>query len=177
MPPSVQSAIIEATCTMVRQKNPNGKQTREQLAWAARRASTWLLGKLRGKYSKDGRERSWVKGQALEETMMSTGKWNIRVPGHVSAIERSLTFLGAEKECSCRWKALRGIRSMTPWCLTAASGIRATSVPEPRKGSFCAVETTTCLSVQTLRVSKEWSVRYCNRSKEEYHYRLSMRET
>lgn len=69
-----------------RQKNARGEEKREQLAWAARRASTWLLEKVRGKDPKDARERRWVKGQTHEETMMNTGKWNIRVPGYVGPL-------------------------------------------------------------------------------------------
>ncbi|KAG5648964.1 hypothetical protein DXG03_000313 [Asterophora parasitica] len=50
-----------------RQKNRDG------LAWFARRASAWLLKKVK--------ERKMVKGQANEETCKASGNWKIRVPG------------------------------------------------------------------------------------------------
>lgn len=52
-----------------RQKNRDG------LAWFARRASAWLLEKVK--------ERKSVKGQANEETCKSSGNWKVKVPGEV----------------------------------------------------------------------------------------------
>ncbi|KAF8974459.1 PIN domain-containing protein [Flammula alnicola] len=46
------------------------------LAWFARRATAWLLEKIR--------ERRSVKGQAQEETCKSTRNWKIREPGEMS---------------------------------------------------------------------------------------------
>jgi hypothetical protein len=53
-----------------RQKNRDG------LAWFARRASSWLLKKVK--------ERRTVKGQTHEETCKASGNWKVRVPGEVS---------------------------------------------------------------------------------------------
>ena len=55
----------------------NRQKNRDGLAWFARRASAWLLKKIR--------ERKTVKGQADEETCKSSGNWKIRVPGEESA--------------------------------------------------------------------------------------------
>ncbi|KAG5724949.1 Transcriptional protein swt1 [Termitomyces sp. T112] len=53
----------------------DGQKNRDGLAWFARRASTWLLEKIK--------ERRMVKGQANEETCKRSGNWKIRVPGEV----------------------------------------------------------------------------------------------
>ena len=53
-----------------RQKNRDG------LAWFARRATAWLLAKIK--------ERRSVRGQAQEETCKSTGNWKIREQKEVS---------------------------------------------------------------------------------------------
>ena len=58
-----------ADCRAYRQKNRDG------LAWFARRASAWLLKKVK--------ERKFVKGQALNETCKSSGNWRTREPGQV----------------------------------------------------------------------------------------------
>ncbi|KAI0052996.1 hypothetical protein FA95DRAFT_1482376 [Auriscalpium vulgare] len=51
------------------------QKNRADLAWAARRASTWLLEKVK--------ERRSVRGQAHEETCKQSGKWNVRDQGEV----------------------------------------------------------------------------------------------
>jgi len=58
--------------TVYRQKN------RERLSWFARRASTWLLKKVK--------ERRSVKGQALDETCKKSGNWKTRERGQVGAV-------------------------------------------------------------------------------------------
>jgi len=45
----------------------------DQVAWAARLASTWLLEKVK--------ERRFVKGQTHEETCKASGKWNVKDVG------------------------------------------------------------------------------------------------
>jgi hypothetical protein len=59
-----------------RQKNRDG------LGWFARRASAWLLKKVK--------ERMYVRGQANEETCKISRNWKVRVPGEVST---SILFL------------------------------------------------------------------------------------
>ncbi|KAF8914004.1 PIN domain-containing protein [Gymnopilus junonius] len=54
----------------------DGQKNREGLAWFARRATAWLLEKIR--------ERKCVKGQAQEETCKSTGNWKIQERGELS---------------------------------------------------------------------------------------------
>jgi hypothetical protein len=56
--------------TRDRQKNRDG------LAWFSRRASAWLLKKVK--------ERKTVKGQANEETCKRSGNWRIRGPDEAS---------------------------------------------------------------------------------------------
>ncbi|KAG6856339.1 hypothetical protein H0H87_005457 [Tephrocybe sp. NHM501043] len=58
----------------------DGQKNREGLAWFARRASTWLLEKIK--------ERKMVKGQANEETCKASRNWKIKVPGEVFGTER-----------------------------------------------------------------------------------------
>ncbi|KAF9476505.1 hypothetical protein BDN70DRAFT_907640 [Pholiota conissans] len=48
----------------------DGQKNRDGLAWFARRATAWLLAKIK--------ERRSVRGQAQEETCKSTGNWKIR---------------------------------------------------------------------------------------------------
>ncbi|KAG1892347.1 hypothetical protein F4604DRAFT_1698956 [Suillus subluteus] len=48
----------------------DGQKNRERLSWFARRASSWLLKKVK--------ERRSVKGQALNETCKSSGNWKKR---------------------------------------------------------------------------------------------------
>ncbi|GLB33915.1 putative large family of predicted nucleotide-binding domains containing protein [Lyophyllum shimeji] len=58
----------------------DGQKNRDGLAWFARRASAWLLKKVK--------ERKMVKGQANEETCRPSGNWKIRVPGEDFGTER-----------------------------------------------------------------------------------------
>ncbi|RDB22560.1 Transcriptional protein swt1 [Hypsizygus marmoreus] len=51
----------------------DGQKNRDGLAWFARRASAWLLRKVK--------ERRVVKGQANEETCKRSGNWKVRDPG------------------------------------------------------------------------------------------------
>ncbi|KIM46084.1 hypothetical protein M413DRAFT_426019 [Hebeloma cylindrosporum] len=53
----------------------DGQKNRDGLAWFARRATSWLLQRIK--------ERRSVKGQAQEETCKSTGNWKIREPGEI----------------------------------------------------------------------------------------------
>ena len=46
------------------------------MAWFARRASSWLLKKVK--------ERKSVRGQSNEETCKSTRNWKVKEPGEVS---------------------------------------------------------------------------------------------
>ena len=48
------------------------------MAWFARRASAWLLKKVK--------ERKSIRGQANEETCKSTRNWKVKEPGEVSLI-------------------------------------------------------------------------------------------
>ena len=48
------------------------------MAWFARRASSWLLKKVK--------ERKSVRGQANEETCKSTRNWKVKEPGDVSLV-------------------------------------------------------------------------------------------
>ncbi|KAF8205076.1 hypothetical protein BJ912DRAFT_22151 [Pholiota molesta] len=50
----------------------DGQKNRDGLAWFARRATAWLLTKIK--------ERRSVKGQAQEETCKSTRNWKIKEP-------------------------------------------------------------------------------------------------
>src|ERR1700721_2635876 len=54
------------------------QKNRDGLAWFARRASQWLLQRVK--------ERKIVKGQANEETCKPSGNWKIRGPEEVSRI-------------------------------------------------------------------------------------------
>ncbi|KAF9464448.1 PIN domain-containing protein [Collybia nuda] len=58
----------------------DGQKNRDGLAWFARRASAWLLKKVR--------ERKYVRGQANEETCKSSKNWKIRVIGEDFGSER-----------------------------------------------------------------------------------------
>ncbi|KAL0949437.1 hypothetical protein HGRIS_009495 [Hohenbuehelia grisea] len=53
----------------------DGQKNREGLAWSSRRASAWILAKVR--------ERRAVRGQADWETRMESGSWKKRDPEHV----------------------------------------------------------------------------------------------
>ncbi|KAH7929412.1 hypothetical protein BV22DRAFT_1109844 [Leucogyrophana mollusca] len=59
----------------------DGQKNRNGLAWFARRASTWLLKKVK--------ERKSVKGQALNETCKPSGNWKKREPGAEFGMERT----------------------------------------------------------------------------------------
>ena len=48
------------------------------MAWFARRASSWLLKKVK--------ERKSVRGQANEETCKSTRSWKVKEPGEVNLV-------------------------------------------------------------------------------------------
>ena len=54
------------------------QKNRDGMAWFARRASSWLLKKVR--------ERKSVRGQANEETCKSTRNWKAKEPGEVSLV-------------------------------------------------------------------------------------------
>ncbi|KAM6495792.1 PIN domain containing protein [Amanita muscaria] len=54
----------------------DGQKNRDGLAWFSRRASAWLLKKIR--------ERKTVRGQANEETCKPSGSWKIRSPGEAT---------------------------------------------------------------------------------------------
>ena len=54
------------------------QKNREGMAWFARRASSWLLKKVK--------ERKSVRGQANEETCKSTRNWKAKEPGEVSVV-------------------------------------------------------------------------------------------
>ena len=56
----------------------NSQKNRDKLSWFARRASTWLLKKVK--------ERRSVKAQALNETCKSSGNWKTEERGEVSAV-------------------------------------------------------------------------------------------
>ncbi|KAF8165247.1 PIN domain-containing protein [Crassisporium funariophilum] len=56
----------------------DGQKNRDGLAWFARRASAWLLKKVK--------ERKSIRGQANEETCKSTRNWKIREPGEVGSL-------------------------------------------------------------------------------------------
>ncbi|TFK75805.1 hypothetical protein BDN72DRAFT_809450 [Pluteus cervinus] len=58
----------------------DGQKQRPELGWFSRRASTWLLKKIK--------ERKSIKGQANEETCSPSGSWKIRQPGEVLGKER-----------------------------------------------------------------------------------------
>lgn len=53
----------------------DSQKNRDGLSWFARRASTWLLSKVK--------ERRTVKGQALGETCKASRNWKKREPGEV----------------------------------------------------------------------------------------------
>ncbi|THH14885.1 hypothetical protein EW146_g5508 [Bondarzewia mesenterica] len=57
----------------------DGQKNRPGLAWSARRASTWLLKKVK--------ERRSVRGQTHEETCKRSGKWNVLDLGEVRGSE------------------------------------------------------------------------------------------
>jgi hypothetical protein len=48
------------------------------MGWFARRASAWLLKKVK--------ERKSIRGQANEETCKSTRNWKVKEPGEVSVL-------------------------------------------------------------------------------------------
>ena len=54
------------------------QKNRDGMAWFARRASSWLLKKVK--------ERKSVRGQANEETCKSTRNWKVKEPGEVSVV-------------------------------------------------------------------------------------------
>lgn len=54
------------------------QKKRDGMAWFARRASAWLLKKVK--------ERKSIRGQANEETCKSTRNWKIKEPGEVSVV-------------------------------------------------------------------------------------------
>ncbi|EGO02189.1 hypothetical protein SERLA73DRAFT_71331 [Serpula lacrymans var. lacrymans S7.3] len=59
----------------------DGQKNRDGLAWFARRASTWLLKKVK--------ERKSVKGQAIDETCKASGNWKTRESGELFGTERT----------------------------------------------------------------------------------------
>ncbi|KAF9247316.1 PIN domain-containing protein [Melanogaster broomeanus] len=59
----------------------DGQKNRNGLSWFARRASTWLLKKVK--------ERRSVKGQALDETCKASGNWKKKEPGMEFGTERT----------------------------------------------------------------------------------------
>ncbi|KAF9226571.1 hypothetical protein BS17DRAFT_794064 [Gyrodon lividus] len=59
----------------------DGQKNRNGLSWFARRASTWLLKRVKEKRS--------VKGQALDETCKPSGNWKKREPGTEFGTERT----------------------------------------------------------------------------------------
>ncbi|PPQ99048.1 hypothetical protein CVT24_003608 [Panaeolus cyanescens] len=63
----------------------DGQKSRDGLAWFARRASTWLLEKIK--------ERRTVKGQAREETCKSTRNWRIREAGEMGGMDNDQLIL------------------------------------------------------------------------------------
>ncbi|KAG6831133.1 hypothetical protein H0H92_012558 [Tricholoma furcatifolium] len=71
----------------------DGQKNRDGLAWFARRASTWLLEKVK--------ERKIVKGQANEETCKSTRNWKMKERGESRFAAKIL-------------RALPGIPTITP---------------------------------------------------------------
>lgn len=102
-----------------RQKNRDG------LAWFARRATSWLLQRIK--------ERRSVKGQAHEETCKSTGNWKIREPGEVCLSPVSFS--------SCV-KPL--IRYRTPRCSMIVSSLTVACISVEAGKPFYAVPTITC---------------------------------
>ena len=69
----------QTSCANYRQKNRDG------LAWFARRASAWLLRKVK--------ERTIVKGQANEETCKASRNWKIKDPGEVRSFIHGQPFI------------------------------------------------------------------------------------
>jgi len=56
----------------------DAQKNRDRLSWSARRASTWLLKKVK--------ERKSVKGQALDETCKTSGNWKVKESEQVCAM-------------------------------------------------------------------------------------------
>ncbi|KDR83639.1 hypothetical protein GALMADRAFT_235946 [Galerina marginata CBS 339.88] len=100
----------------------DGQKNRNGLAWFARRATAWLLEKIR--------ERRSVKGQAQEATCKSTGNWKIRDSGEISTgemfndslildccmyfLRERQTFLCSADNNLCIISQMQGISAITP---------------------------------------------------------------
>ncbi|KAH7914223.1 PIN domain-containing protein [Hygrophoropsis aurantiaca] len=111
----------------------DGQKNRDGLAWFARRASTWLLKKVK--------ERKSVKGQTLNETCKPSGNWKKREPGTEFGTERTNDALILD--CCAHFLRFRRLRTFL-CSKDKILGVEAESagVPciFPEQGSFCSRE-------------------------------------
>ncbi|KAG6873743.1 hypothetical protein C0995_011562 [Termitomyces sp. Mi166 len=122
----------------------DGQKNRDGLAWFARRASTWLLEKIK--------ERKMIKGQANEETCKTSGNWKIRVPGEVFGTNDALIL-----DCCLYFS-----RSRRTFICSADKNLCIQSTTAGTKIKLELKELPThglCLGIPTISPTRDWSSR------------------
>ncbi|KAI6130427.1 PIN domain-containing protein [Pisolithus croceorrhizus] len=107
----------------------DSQKNRDGLSWFARRASTWLLRKVK--------ERRSVKGQALEETCKASRNWKKREPGEDLGMERTNDSLILDC-CQYFFRQRRTFLCSRDKILAVEAESVGISTIFPRRGSFCS---------------------------------------
>ncbi|KAF8845838.1 hypothetical protein BDN67DRAFT_303119 [Paxillus ammoniavirescens] len=109
----------------------DGQKNRDGLSWFARRASTWLLKKVK--------ERRSVKGQALDETCKPSGNWKKREPGTEFGTERTNDSLILDC-CQYFYQTRRRRTFLCSKDKILSVEAESIGIPTifPEKGSFCS---------------------------------------
>lgn len=107
----------------------DSQKNRDGLSWFARRASTWLLRKVK--------ERRTVKGQALEETCKASGNWKKREPGEEHGMERTNDSLILDC-CQYFFRQRRTFLCSKDKILAVEAESAGISTIFPHRGSFCS---------------------------------------
>ncbi|KAI6003749.1 PIN domain-containing protein [Pisolithus albus] len=107
----------------------DSQKNRDGLSWFARRASTWLLGKVK--------ERRTVKGQALEETCKASRNWKKREPGEELGMERTNDSLILD---CCQYFSRQRRTFLCSKDKILAVEAESAGIPTifPHRGSFCS---------------------------------------
>lgn len=107
----------------------DSQKNRDGLSWFARRASTWLLRKVK--------ERRTVKGQALEETCKVSGNWKKREPDEEHGMERTNDSLILDC-CQYFFRQRRTFLCSKDKILAVEAESAGISTIFPHRGSFCS---------------------------------------
>ncbi|KAI6047417.1 PIN domain-containing protein [Pisolithus marmoratus] len=107
----------------------DSQKNRDGLSWFARRASTWLLSKVK--------ERRTVKGQALEETCKASRNWKKKEPGEELGMDRTNDSLILD---CCQYFFRRGRTFLCSKDKILAVEAESAGIPTifPHRGSFCS---------------------------------------